>query len=79
MYETLFRAMWSSKEPDDTLLKCGHLSIGVCGEKPPQKCRICDKNEVTTIFFGNEEKADARFIELKEGCKDLFEVEDLIQ
>lgn len=58
--------------------KCKHPSIGVCGEKTPRLCRICDKDEVEEIFFGNEDEEDARFIEL-EDCKHVIEVEGLIR
>ena len=60
-------------EPCKKLLKCGHPCIGLCGEKCPSKCRICDKDEVCKILFGDEEDEDARFIEL-EDCKHIVEV-----
>ena len=56
------------------LKKCGHPCIGLCGEKCPTKCRICDRDEVCEIFFGTEDDEDARFIQLEE-CKHLIEVE----
>lgn len=66
-------------EPSAQLLdKCKHPSIGVCGEKFPEKCRICDKEEVETIFFGYENEKDARFIQL-EDCHHYYEVEGLIR
>lgn len=66
------------KHPNTTLLeKCGHQSIGVCGEESLQLCRICDKNIVQDIFFGTEEENDARFIQL-EDCKHILEVTGLI-
>lgn len=46
-------------EPCDLKLKCGHECIGFCGEPCPF-CRICQSDEVTTIFFGNEDDPDAR-------------------
>lgn len=58
--------------------KCRHPSIGVCGEKIPRLCRVCDKDEVEEIFFGREDEKDARFIEL-EDCKHVIEVNGLIQ
>ena len=60
-------------EPCKKILKCGHPCIGLCGEKCPRKCRICNKDEVCEIFFGNEADEDARFIKL-EDCKHLIEV-----
>lgn len=60
------------------LRKCEHPSIGVCGEKTPSLCRICDKDKVEEIFFGYEGDEDARFIEL-EDCKHVIEVKGLIQ
>ena len=60
-------------EPCKRKLKCGHPCIGLCGEKCPSKCRICNKDEVCEIFFGYEDEEDARFIELEE-CKHLIEV-----
>jgi hypothetical protein len=54
-------------------LKCGHPCIGLCGEKCPKQCRICNKEKVCEILFGNEADDDARFIEL-EDCKHLIEV-----
>lgn len=58
--------------------KCQHPSIGVCGEKMPRLCRVCDKDEVEEIFFGDENEVDARFIEL-EDCKHVIEVTGLIR
>lgn len=66
------------EQPSTELIeKCGHPSIGVCGEKVPRLCRICDKDEVEEIFFGDEDEADARFIEL-EDCKHVIEVKGLL-
>ncbi|OCT62801.1 NFX1-type zinc finger-containing protein 1 [Xenopus laevis] len=53
-------------------LKCGHRCIGLCGEPCPSKCRTCNKDEITQIFFGNEDESDACFIEL-EDCGHIFE------
>ena len=60
-------------EPCKKILKCGHPCIGLCGEKCPSKCRICNRDEVCEIFFGNEDEEDARFIEFEE-CQHLIEV-----
>ncbi|XP_030839842.1 NFX1-type zinc finger-containing protein 1 [Strongylocentrotus purpuratus] len=65
-------------DPCTLLLKCGHPCIGLCGEPCPKKCRICDKEEVTRILFGDEEDDDARFVEL-EDCKHVIEVDALDQ
>lgn len=66
------------EHPNKGLLeKCGHASIGVCGEKMPRLCRICNKDEVEEIFFGDEDEEYARFIEL-EDCKHIIEVQGLI-
>ncbi|XP_032225689.2 NFX1-type zinc finger-containing protein 1 isoform X1 [Nematostella vectensis] len=54
-------------------IKCKHPCIGLCGEKCPKKCRICDKDEVTAILFGNEDEQGARFIQL-EDCPHIVEV-----
>ena len=54
-------------------LKCGHSCIGLCGEKCPTLCRICDAAAVTEIFFGEEDEPNARFIQL-EDCPHIFEV-----
>ncbi|TRY97417.1 hypothetical protein DNTS_016604 [Danionella cerebrum] len=54
-------------------LPCGHPCIGLCGETCPDKCRICHKDKVTEIFFGNEDEPDACFIQL-EDCQHLFEI-----
>ena len=63
-------------EPCDKELACGHLCIGLCGEKCPSLCRVCNKDEVTATFFGTEDDDDARFIELQD-CKHIFEVSGL--
>ncbi|XP_020917777.1 NFX1-type zinc finger-containing protein 1 [Exaiptasia diaphana] len=46
-------------------LRCGHRCIGMCGEPCPKKCRVCNKDEVNKIVFGNEDKPYARFVELQ--------------
>ncbi|KAJ8042120.1 NFX1-type zinc finger-containing protein 1 [Holothuria leucospilota] len=47
-------------KPCDKKISCGHFCIGICGEPCPTLCRICDKEDVTTILFGNEDELDAR-------------------
>ena len=59
-------------------LKCGHPCIGLCGDKCPNLCRVCDKDEVTEIFFGTEDEPDARFVQLQD-CKHVFEYTGLDQ
>ena len=54
-------------------LPCNHPCIGMCGERCPKKCRVCHKDEVTEILFGNENDEDARFVELAD-CGDVIEV-----
>ncbi|XP_027846821.2 NFX1-type zinc finger-containing protein 1-like [Aphis gossypii] len=63
-------------EPCSSMLKCGHECIGFCGEPCPPLCRICQKDEVTTIVFGKEDEPNARFIYL-EDCKHSIESEAL--
>ena len=60
------------------LKKCTHPCIGLCGEDCPSLCRVCDFNTVTEIFFGEEDKPDARFVQLQD-CKHIFEVNALDQ
>ncbi|XP_071505626.1 NFX1-type zinc finger-containing protein 1-like [Diadema antillarum] len=62
--------------PCDKMLKCNHPCIGVCGEPCPKLCRICNKDEVTEIFFGDEDEPHARFVEL-EDCGHVIEVKGL--
>ena len=57
---------------------CQHPCIGLCGEDCPSLCRICDKDEVTEVFFGTEDEDNAKFIQLKD-CKHIFEVSGLDQ
>uniref|UniRef100_UPI0037E7DECA NFX1-type zinc finger-containing protein 1 n=1 Tax=Semicossyphus pulcher TaxID=241346 RepID=UPI0037E7DECA len=59
-------------EPCDQTLECGHPCIGLCGDKCPSKCRVCNQEEVTEIFFGNEEDPEASFIQL-EDCGHIIE------
>ena len=55
-------------EPCPKRLKCGHRCIGLCGETCPTDCRVCDREKVTTIFFGDEDEPNARFVQM-EDCK----------
>lgn len=57
-------------------LECGHNCIGICGETCPKKCRICNKDEVEQILFGNEDDPDSLFIELPE-CHHIVEVKGM--
>lgn len=59
-------------EPCEKTLKCGDPCIGLCGDKCPSKCCICDPDEVTEIFFGTEDDPEAHFIQL-EDCGHIFE------
>uniref|UniRef100_A0A4W6EBA4 Zinc finger NFX1-type containing 1 n=1 Tax=Lates calcarifer TaxID=8187 RepID=A0A4W6EBA4_LATCA len=59
-------------QPCTETLDCGHPCIGLCGDKCPTKCRICNHEEVTEIFFGTEDEPDARFIQL-EDCGHIIE------
>ncbi|VVC38589.1 Zinc finger, RING-type [Cinara cedri] len=65
-------------EPCDLILECKHNCIGFCGEPCPPLCRICQKDEVTTIIFGNEDEPGARFVYL-EDCGHSVESEALEQ
>ena len=60
----------------EKVLKCGHPCIGLCGEKCPSKCRICHKEEVTEILFGDEDEEDTRFVQL-EDCGHIFSVDGI--
>nr|XP_046239135.1 NFX1-type zinc finger-containing protein 1 [Scatophagus argus] len=59
-------------QPCAKILDCGHPCIGLCGDKCPSKCRICNRDEVTEIFFGTEDDPEAYFIEL-EDCRHIIE------
>uniref|UniRef100_A0A8C2WIA0 Zinc finger NFX1-type containing 1 n=1 Tax=Cyclopterus lumpus TaxID=8103 RepID=A0A8C2WIA0_CYCLU len=59
-------------QPCAKTLTCGHRCIGLCGDKCPNKCRICDHDEVTKIFFGTEDEPEAFFIQL-EDCGHIIE------
>ncbi|KAJ8336972.1 hypothetical protein SKAU_G00381920 [Synaphobranchus kaupii] len=54
-------------------LKCGHSCIGMCGEPCPKKCRVCNADDVSELFFGNEADPEARFVQLAD-CEHTFEV-----
>ena len=60
-------------EPCRKLLSCKHACIGLCGEVCPKVCRVCDKDKVEEILFGEEDEPGARFIHL-EDCEHFFEV-----
>ncbi|NWU70241.1 ZNFX1 protein, partial [Pterocles burchelli] len=62
--------------PCAKLLRCGHPCTGFCGEPCPSKCLVCDREELTQIFFGFEEDPDARFVQL-EDCGHVFESQGL--
>ncbi|KAH3813291.1 hypothetical protein DPMN_141744 [Dreissena polymorpha] len=57
-------------------LKCNHTCIGLCGEPCPLLCIICDKDEVTEIFFGTEDLPGARFVTLDD-CGHVLETTSL--
>uniref|UniRef100_A0A3Q3JND9 RZ-type domain-containing protein n=1 Tax=Monopterus albus TaxID=43700 RepID=A0A3Q3JND9_MONAL len=59
-------------QPCAKTLDCGHPCIGLCGDKCPSKCRVCNHKEVTEILFGTEDEPDAYFIEL-EDCGHIIE------
>ncbi|KAG7326586.1 hypothetical protein KOW79_009987 [Hemibagrus wyckioides] len=54
------------------ILPCKHPCIGLCGDPCPDKCRICHRDDVIEIFFGNEDEPDACFIQL-EDCMHIIE------
>ncbi|KAK3105792.1 hypothetical protein FSP39_005821 [Pinctada imbricata] len=55
---------------------CGHPCVGLCGETCPRLCWICNREELTEIFFGTEDEPDARFVQLVD-CGHVFEVTGL--
>nr|CAD7415986.1 unnamed protein product [Timema poppensis] len=63
-------------EPCMKDLRCGHPCIGFCGEPCPPLCRVCDKEEVTVVFLGQEDEPDARFVYL-EDCHHVVEAQGL--
>ncbi|XP_067904238.1 NFX1-type zinc finger-containing protein 1 [Heterodontus francisci] len=60
-------------EPCRKLLKCRHPCVGLCGEPCPKMCRVCHHADLTEIFFGTEDEANARFVQLEDCCH-VFEV-----
>ena len=68
-------------EPCPLQLYCGHDCMGLCGEKCPNVCRVCDKdtfNEKVPLIFGTEdleESPELRIIMLD--CGHMFDVESL--
>ncbi|XP_057892164.1 NFX1-type zinc finger-containing protein 1 isoform X1 [Melospiza georgiana] len=62
--------------PCAKMLPCGHPCVGLCGEPCPKKCLVCDREELTQIFFGSEDDPDARFVQL-EDCGHVFESQGL--
>ncbi|NXO96119.1 ZNFX1 protein, partial [Certhia brachydactyla] len=62
--------------PCAKVLPCGHPCVGLCGEPCPNKCLVCDHEELTQIFFGFEDDPDARFVQL-EDCGHVFESQGL--
>lgn len=59
-------------QPCTKILKCRHPCIGLCGDQCPTKCRICNHDEVTEIFFGTEDDPEAYFIQLQD-CGHIIE------
>ena len=54
------------------IMKCKHQCMGLCGERCPNVCKICEpNNECFQIFFGNEDDDDALFY--KTDCGHVFE------
>ncbi|NXU63101.1 ZNFX1 protein, partial [Horornis vulcanius] len=62
--------------PCAKMLPCGHPCVGFCGEPCPKKCLVCNREELTQIFFGFEDDPDARFVQL-EDCGHVFESQGL--
>ncbi|KAI6647245.1 NFX1-type zinc finger-containing protein 1 isoform X2 [Oopsacas minuta] len=59
------------------LLNCGHVCMGICGEKCPPICRKCKSfDENFQKYFGDEQNAFANFIILQD-CGHIFEVSGL--
>ena len=62
--------------PCNKTLLCGHLCLGLCGEKCVKACKECNpENQVFQVFFGTEDEPNARFYELQ--CGHAFEVSSL--
>ena len=68
-------------EPCPEKLSCGHNCMGLCGEKCPYVCQICDKDtfhEKVPLIFGTEDPEESpglRIIMLD--CGHMFDVESL--
>ena len=62
-------------EPCKKKLRCRHPCVGLCGEPCPKLCRICNKDQLCEIFFGDEDEDDARFIQVD--CGHVFEVKGM--
>ena len=59
----------------DKIMKCGHQCYGLCGERCPEVCRICNPEEEcfkNDFFFHTEINEDALIYKTK--CDHLFEV-----
>lgn len=65
-------------EPCHENLKCGHPCVGFCGDPCPILCRICDNEELTEIFLGDEDEEDGIYVML-ENCKHIFEHKNMDQ
>ncbi|XP_069390104.1 NFX1-type zinc finger-containing protein 1 isoform X2 [Paralichthys olivaceus] len=63
-------------QPCAKTLDCGHQCIGLCGDKCPSKCRVCNESEVKEIFFGTEGDPQAHFVQL-EDCRHIFEYSEM--
>eukprot|EP00347_Sterkiella_histriomuscorum_P007358 403349252 len=49
----------------EQILECGHNCIGLCGEKCPQICRICNPDhEVFSLAYGSEQDSEATFVQI---------------
>ena len=58
------------------IMKCKHQCMGLCGERCPNVCKICNpEDDCFQIFFGNEDAEDALFY--KTECGHVFEYRDL--
>ena len=53
-------------------LKCGHKCIGLCGERCPAKCFICNKDFLKSKGLWKSESQTNRLVELQE-CNHLVE------
>ncbi|XP_030764249.1 NFX1-type zinc finger-containing protein 1-like isoform X2 [Sitophilus oryzae] len=57
-------------------LRCGHQCVGFCGDLCPKLCKICNEEELTEIFLGNEDEPEAIYVMLRD-CGHIFEHTDL--